>query len=234
MTPVVRAHAVSKTFGAGALATRVLDAVGVRVDPGELVLLMGPSGSGKTTLVSLVAGLLRPDAGEIDVCGIRLTDVDDAARARARREKIGFVFQTYNLFPALTALDNVAVAFRMRGRGWGRAREESTRALDAVGLASRGHHRPGDLSAGQKQRVAIARALAGDPPLLIGDEPTAALDAASANGVMDILRARTTGATGALIVTHDHRLERWADRVVHLEDGRVIAPAAGRSVQVGA
>ncbi len=219
---LLRAQGVSKTFGEGALATHVLHAADLEVRAGELSLLMGPSGSGKTTLISILAGLMRATSGTVELCGARISDMDENSVARVRRERLGFVFQTYNLFPALTAQDNVALAFRMRKALKPReAREAARTALDAVGLGHRLGYRPGDLSSGQKQRVAIARALAGHPPLIIGDEVTAALDTQSAMGVMELLRARVTPESATLIVTHDLRLTRFADRIFAMEDGRV-------------
>jgi putative ABC transport system ATP-binding protein len=219
---LLEARAVSKTFGEGALATPVLHAADLAVRAGELSLLMGPSGSGKTTLISILAGLMRASSGEVELCGARISEMDENSVARVRRERLGFVFQTYNLFPALSARDNVALAFRMRaGLDKRQARSAAGAALEAVGLGHRLEHRPSDLSSGQKQRVAIARALAGDPKVIIGDEVTAALDTQSALAVMEILRARVTADSATLIVTHDHRLTRFADRIFAMEDGRV-------------
>jgi putative ABC transport system ATP-binding protein len=219
---LLEARGVSKTFGAGALTTPVLHEVSLQVRAGELTLLMGPSGSGKTTLISILAGLMRASSGRVEVCGAAISEMDEADVARVRRGRVGFVFQTYNLFPALTALENVALAFRLRGvESRQAARSAAAEALVAVGLGHRLSHRPGDLSSGQKQRVAIARALAGRPALVIGDEVTAALDTQSAMSVMELLRARVTPESATLIVTHDLRLMRFADRVFALEDGRV-------------
>ena len=223
---LLRATAVKKTYGSGELATHVLHGVSMEVPPGELVLLMGPSGSGKTTLLSILAGLMRPSSGKVEVCGAVISELSETATARVRRAKLGFIFQTYNLFPALTALDNVAEVLAMKGVPIERAREQAASALGRVGLSKRLHHLPQDLSGGQKQRVAIARALAGDPALILGDEVTAALDGATANSVMEILRSQVTPQTGVLLVTHDHRLERFADRVVEIEDGRITRDAA--------
>lgn len=225
--PLVSARAVSKTFGEGELATPVLHEVDVTVHAGELTLLMGPSGSGKTTLISILAGLMRPTSGSVELCGAPISRMSEAEVAQVRRLRLGFVFQTYNLFPALTALDNVALAFRMRGeKHRAEARRLAGAALEAVGLGHRASYHPADMSAGQKQRVAIARALAGGPPLVIGDEVTAALDTQSAMAVMEILHDRVTPTTATLIVTHDVRLRRFAHRVYTMEDGRVREEAA--------
>jgi putative ABC transport system ATP-binding protein len=218
---LLRATDVKKTYGSGELTTHVLHGVSMEVPPGELVLLMGPSGSGKTTLLSILAGLLHPSSGTVELCGAVISELSEAATARVRRAKLGFIFQTYNLFPALTALDNVAEVLAMKGVPIQKAREQAALSLERVGLGKRLGHLPQDMSGGQKQRVAIARALAGDPALILGDEVTAALDGVTANSVMEILRSQVTPHTGVLLVTHDHRLERFADRVIEIEDGRI-------------
>ncbi len=223
---LIRAAHVHMTFGDGALATPVLHDVDLQLRPGELTLLTGPSGSGKTTLVSIMAGLLRPKSGTVDVCGHRITAMSEGEVARVRRQHVGFVFQTDNLFPSLTALGNVAEVLRLRGMPRTEALGRARAALERVGLHHRLDHRPGELSGGQRQRVAVARALAGSPRLVIGDEITSALDGATALQVMELVRAYVTPHTAALIVTHDHRLERFADRIVAMEDGRVVADQA--------
>jgi putative ABC transport system ATP-binding protein len=220
---VIQASRIGMTFGDGALATPVLHGVDLHLRPGELTLLTGPSGSGKTTLVSIVAGLLRPRAGTVDICGHRITAMSEGEVARVRRQHVGFVFQTDNLFPALTALQNVAEVLRLRGLPKTEALGRARAALEQVGLHHRLDHRPGELSGGQRQRVAVARALAGHPSLVIGDEITSALDGATAVQVMELVRDYVTPRTAALIVTHDHRLERFADRIVAMEDGRVVS-----------
>jgi putative ABC transport system ATP-binding protein len=227
---LARASSVSKSYGAGALATRVLDDVSLELAAGELVLLMGPSGSGKTTLLSILAGLLRPSSGEVELCGERISDAPAETVTRARRKSLGFVFQTYNLFPALTALENVAELLALRGVPLAQARSRAHDVLTEVGLAERLHHLPASLSGGEKQRVALARAFAAAPALILGDEPTAALDGASATHVMELLRAHVGPGRSVLLVTHDRRLERFADRVVELSDGRIERErAAGRA-----
>lgn len=218
---LVRADALEKTFGSGELETPVLKGIAMEVFAGELVLLMGPSGSGKTTLISILAGLLRPSAGHVELCGAPISDLHEAEVTRVRRRHLGFVFQSYNLFPALTALDNIAEVLKLKGLPARAARERAARALSDVGLGERLHHHPGELSGGQKQRVAIARALAGDPSLIMGDEVTAALDTHTALHVLEILRAQVSPERGILLVTHDRRLEQFADRVIEIEDGRI-------------
>ena len=221
--PILAAHGVRMTYGQGALATHVLHDVSLAIPRGQLVLLTGPSGSGKTTLISILAGLIRPTAGIVDVCGHRLTNLSESDNARVRREHVGFVFQADNLFPALTALGNVAEVLRLRGLPRHVARPVARAALARVGLADRVDHRPGELSGGQRQRVAVARALASRPSLLIGDEITSALDGPTALEIMRLVRAFVTGETAAVIVTHDHRLERFANRIIRMEDGRIVA-----------
>ena len=218
---LVRSEALEKTFGEGELETPVLKGVSVEVAAGELVLLMGPSGSGKTTLISILAGLLRPTAGNVELCGSVISELHEAEVTRVSRRHLGFVFQSYNLFPALTALDNIAEVLKLKGLPAREARERATRALTDVGLGERLHHRPGELSGGQKQRVAIARALAGDPALIMGDEVTAALDTHTALHVLEILRGQVSAERGILLVTHDKRLEQFADRVIEIEDGQI-------------
>ncbi|MBI3201647.1 MAG: ABC transporter ATP-binding protein [Myxococcales bacterium] len=228
---LVRSVALEKTFGEGELATPVLKGISVEVAAGELVLLMGPSGSGKTTLISVLAGLLRPTAGHVELCGAPISDLHEADVTRVRRRHLGFVFQSYNLFPALTALDNIAEVLKLKGLAARDARARATRALTDVGLGDRLHHRPGQLSGGQKQRVAIARALAGDPALILGDEVTAALDTHTALHVLAILRAQVNAERGILLVTHDKRLEQFADRVIEIEDGQIsrVTPGGART-----
>ena len=220
--PLCRASAVSKTFGTGEQTSEVLHAIDLEIWPGELTLLMGPSGSGKTTLVSILAGLLWPTGGQVELCGRVLPCFDEVSAAALRRSHVGFIFQTYNLFPGMSALANVALGYRLRGASRATALRSAQAALGSVGLAARTQQLPGELSAGQKQRVAIARALAGDPRLVIGDEPTAALDTTSAMSVISLLRERVTDDSGVLVVTHDTRLQQFAHRTVHMEDGRIV------------
>ncbi|GMV13411.1 MAG: ABC transporter ATP-binding protein [Myxococcales bacterium] len=228
---LVRCEALAKTFGEGELATPVLKGIAMEVFAGELVLLMGPSGSGKTTLISILAGLLRPTGGQVELCGARISEQHEAEVTRVRRRHLGFVFQSYNLFPALSALDNIAEVLKLKGLPAREAKERASRALTDVGLGERLHHRPGELSGGQKQRVAIARALAGDPALVMGDEVTAALDTHTALHVLEILRRQVSSERGILLVTHDRRLEQFADRVIEIEDGRIsrIVPGGARA-----
>lgn len=219
---LLAARGVRKTYGEGTLATTALREISVDVHAGELTLLMGPSGSGKTTLISILVGLLRASAGTVELCSMPITQMVEVDVAAVRRKFLGFVFQSYNLFPALTALDNVALVLRMKGLDAREAEEAARMTLARVGLGDRVRHRPAELSGGQKQRVAIARAIAGEPSLVVGDEITAALDGATGIAVMNLLRAHVRAHTGVLLVTHDHRLESFADRVIEMEDGRIV------------
>jgi putative ABC transport system ATP-binding protein len=227
---------VVKTFRSGALVVPVLHGISLEIPAGGLTLIMGPSGSGKTTLISLLTGLFRPSAGRVELCGAVISELPEADVARVRRERLGFVFQSYNLFPAMSAQDNVAVALQMSGLSWKSARSRAADALQRVGLGHRLAHRPADLSGGEKQRVAIARALATRPTIIVGDEITAALDGVTAFQIMDILRTHVGPQTAVILVTHDRRLERFAERVIEMEDGRVRAdrPIEPRSSHVQA
>jgi putative ABC transport system ATP-binding protein len=217
------ARDLRRSYRTGSIEQEVVRGVSVDVQAGELTLLMGPSGSGKTTLLSMLAGLLRPSSGEVELLGEAIHDAGERELTRLRRGSVGFVFQQPNLFPALTALENVAQVLTLKGLARSLARELATRALEGVGLSDRMGHRPDQLSGGQKQRVAVARALAPGPRLLFGDEVTAALDGKSAFGVMQLLRSFVQADTAALLVTHDRRLEQFADRVLTMEDGVVVS-----------
>ena len=185
---VLEASGVVKIFEEGSQRVEVLRGVSIDVAPGEVVALEGPSGSGKTTLLSIMGCILTPTAGEVTVAGERVDPGHPAQLRDVRRRSIGFVFQQYNLFPALTALENVEYALNVKGVKGGAAHEEAVRALTRVGLSDRLHFLPRDLSGGQKQRVAIARALAGSPPVILADEPTANLDTAVGMQVLELFR----------------------------------------------
>lgn len=199
---------------------KALYQVDLSVQSGDIQLLMGPSGSGKTTLLSILAGILTPTAGTVRLLGQEITQLSSAKLSRFRLENIGFIFQGFNLFPALTAIENIEVALNLKGIRGAAARTQALDLLEKVGLADRAHQHPQDLSGGQKQRVAIARALAGDPKLIMADEPTAALDSHNGYAVIDLLRnlAKENDRT-VLIVTHDPRIMDVADHVAYLEDG---------------
>ncbi|MFJ5262121.1 ABC transporter ATP-binding protein [Streptomyces sp. NPDC088387] len=214
---------VHKSFGRGAAAVHALRGVSFTIPRGELVALKGRSGSGKTTLLNIVGGLDAPDRGRITLDGRELTGLGENGLLELRRDRIGFVFQSFGLIPILTAAENVGVPLRLRKTD-PREREERVELLLAlVGLADHAAQRPGELSGGQQQRVAIARALANNPALLIADEPTAQLDAETGHAVMELLKAvvRSENVT-ALVATHDATLLDLADRVLELSDGEIV------------
>jgi putative ABC transport system ATP-binding protein len=219
---LARLVGVGKIYGTGEHSVAALAEATLDIRPGEVMLIEGPSGSGKTTLISILGLLLRPTSGEVWIEGRNVAHLTERDLPPLRARNFGFVFQGFNLFPALTALENVAIAIRMKDPKAKDPRSEATRLLDLVGLSTRAHHLPADLSGGQKQRVAIARALGGNPPIIVGDEPTAALDTKTALSVMELLRELASAhGRAVVVVTHDPRLERFADRVVRVEDGRI-------------
>jgi putative ABC transport system ATP-binding protein len=221
---VLEASGVVKVFEEGSQRVEVLRGVSVTVAPGEVVALEGPSGSGKTTLLSIMGCILTPTSGDITIAGERVDPARPAQLRDVRRRSIGFVFQQYNLFPALTALENVEYALNVKGQKGRRAHEEATSALTRVGLGDRLHFLPRDLSGGQKQRVAIARALAGSPPVILADEPTANLDTAAGTQILELFRdLAKSESRGLVIVTHDPKVRAVADRVVGIRDGRLAA-----------
>jgi putative ABC transport system ATP-binding protein len=229
MNPVIAAREVSKHVGAGQRQVAILRGISLEVARGETVFLVGPSGSGKTTLLSILGCILTPDQGNVEVLGKQISRLDAEERSGFRRDFLGFVFQSFNLFPSLSALDNVRLVLTMRGVS---LRQAKTRALDLlaqVGLERRGHLRSTQLSTGECQRVAIARALANDPQVLFADEPTASLDADNGQRVMRMLSSlvRSRGMT-LVVVTHDNRIFPFGDRLLRLEDGRMLSESSPR------
>ena len=221
---VMSVREIVKTFEEGAQRVEVLKSVSLEVSPGEVVALEGPSGSGKTTLLSIMGCILSPTSGEVTVAGQTVDMSRTDVLRDVRRRSIGFVFQQYNLFPALTALENVEYALNVKGLRGAPAREEATRVLERVGLGDRMHFLPRDLSGGQKQRVAIARALAGSPPVILADEPTANLDTAVGTQILELFRdLAKSEKKGLLVVTHDPKVRDVSDRVVGIRDGRLAA-----------
>ncbi|PTU63379.1 ABC transporter ATP-binding protein [Chromobacterium sp. Panama] len=217
----LQCRGLTKRFG-GVSACTVIDDCALDIHPGELTLLMGPSGSGKSTLLSMLSGLLRPDAGEVVALGQSLWGLNQAQVDAFRLQYCGFVFQGFNLFADLCALDNVALPLRYQGISSRDARSMAMQALEEVGMSGHATQLPAALSGGQKQRVAIARALVKQPRLLFADEPTSALDSENGLQVVALLRslAHKQDVT-VLVVTHDLRLHCFADRVIHLEDGEI-------------
>ncbi len=220
LAPAIAATAIGMTYRSGKETYHALKGVDLTVRAGDIQLLMGPSGSGKTTLLSILAGILTPTTGTVKLLGKDITKMSKGELARFRLENIGFIFQGFNLFPALTALENIEVALNLKGIRGPAARQQGLDLLQQVGLADKAKNLPRDLSGGQKQRVAVARALAGDPALIMADEPTAALDSQNGNAVVSLLAAlaKQRGRT-VLIVTHDPRIIHVADQIVELEDG---------------
>ncbi len=226
------ARGLVKGFKSGRSRVDVLRHVDFQAYHGELSLVMGPSGSGKSTLMACMSGLLRPDGGEVMALGQNLWRLPESKIDRFRLDHCGFVFQGFNLFPALTALQNVEVVLKYQGAPRREARERSMRGLSEVGMQPRIRQRPSELSGGEKQRVAIARCLAKSPQLIFADEPTSALDGENGQVVMKLLHqaAKEHGAA-VICVTHDVRLEIYADRVIHLEDGQILEPAPAGPIE---
>jgi putative ABC transport system ATP-binding protein len=222
-SPLLEATSVAKVLGSGAAKVEALRGVSLALHGGELTLLMGPSGSGKTTLLSILGCMLTPTEGTVRVCGHSTAGAEPEDLALLRREHVGFVFQSFHLFPTLSATDNVRLALDIRGERSRSAKAKSREALARVGLSHKIKAFPRELSGGEQQRVAIARAIVGNPSIILADEPTAALDSENGKTVMKILAgiAREQGRA-VLIVTHDPRLLPFADRVVHIEDGRIV------------
>jgi putative ABC transport system ATP-binding protein len=224
MSSVLQVADIRMTFEEGAQKVEVLKGVSMEVAPGEVVALEGPSGSGKTTLLSIMGCILTPSSGEVRVAGLPVPPDQPAKLREVRRRSIGFVFQQFNLFPALSALENVEYALNVKGFKNGAARREATRVLEQVGLGDRLSFLPRDLSGGQKQRIAIARALSGSPQVILADEPTANLDTAVGVQVLELFRELAKQENkGLVIVTHDPKVRAVADRVVGIRDGRLAA-----------
>ncbi|MEB3358863.1 MAG: ABC transporter ATP-binding protein [Synechococcales bacterium] len=218
----IAATHIEMVYQSGGQSFQVLQDINLDIHAGDIQLLMGPSGSGKTTLLSILGGILKPTSGHVHLLGQDITQLSREKLAKFRLQNIGFIFQGFNLFDALTAAENVEVTLKMKGFRPRAARLEARRLLEQVGLGEKAQSLPRDLSGGQKQRVAIARALAGDPQLIMADEPTAALDSQSGQAVIELLRdlAKQSHRT-VLMVTHDPRIQKVADRVVYLEDGQL-------------
>ena len=220
---VVDVRAVEKNFGEGSNRIHVLKQVDFQARTGEITMLVGPSGCGKTTLLSAIAGTLKVESGEINVFGNSLEKMSGGALTRFRAKNIGFIFQQFNLIPTLTVAENVGVPLLIQGLSSGKALKRAREILDRVGLGERWKERPNKLSGGQQQRVAIARALVHEPPLVICDEPTAALDAQNGEIVLDLFRQVARSPDRAvIIVTHDNRIFSYADRIARMDDGEII------------
>jgi putative ABC transport system ATP-binding protein len=220
--PVVSLRDLTRVHGSGEAEVRALAGVSLDVGAGELVAIMGPSGSGKTTLLSLTGGLDSPTAGEVVVEGVRLSELSKRGLAKLRRTRIGYVFQDYNLIPALTAAENVALPLELDGVRAGTARKLAGAALAEVGLEGLGPRFPDEMSGGQRQRTAIARALIGQRRLVLADEPTGALDSQTSEAVLRVLRKRCDEGAAGILVTHEPRYAAYADRTIFLRDGKIV------------
>jgi len=219
---LINANGLSRHYQAGGEVVAALDQVDFAIRRGEFVALVGPSGSGKSTLLNLVGALDRPTAGEISVDGLLLGEASESQRVRHRRESVGFIFQSFNLLPTLSAVENVEAPMMLADAGRYDRRERALSLLESVGLAHRAAHKPNQLSGGEKQRVAIARALANKPPLLLADEPTGNLDSKTGAAVLEMLCGLLRGEQVTMVlVTHDSQVAARANRIIHLQDGRI-------------
>jgi putative ABC transport system ATP-binding protein len=223
VTAILAARDLVKVYRRGTNEVRAVDGVSLEVPKGEMLAIMGRSGSGKTTLLDLLGCLLRPTSGDLDVDGESVARASDADLAAIRRQRIGFVFQEFNLIPTLTAIENVLLPLRY-GPKRTDGRERAAALLDRVGLAQRATHRPSELSGGEQQRVAIARALVNEPAVILADEPTGELDSTTSDQILDTLRElnRERGVT-LVVVTHDPGVAGRADRIIRMSDGRIVA-----------
>jgi putative ABC transport system ATP-binding protein len=221
--PIIRLQRVSRIYQMGHVEVPALDDVSLDVEPGEFVAIVGPSGSGKSTMMHILGCLDRPTAGAYELAGTPVADLDDDGLAQLRSRTIGFVFQSYNLLPRTTALDNVATPLLYQGVGRRERIERARAALDQLGLGDRVTHEPTELSGGQQQRVAVARALVTEPALILADEPTGNLDSRSGADVLDVFRALHASGRTIVLITHDAEVAASASRQIHLRDGRIAA-----------
>jgi len=213
---------VSKTYGTGEFAVHAVEDLSLELEPGKFYILMGPSGSGKTTLLMLMGCLMRPTSGRVFLFDQEVSSIEEVELPHVRRENVGFIFQGFNLFPALTAIENVEATLNLKGRRGQAGRAEAARLLAHVGLSQRLDHLPEDLSGGEKQRVAVARALAGNPPIILADEPTGQLDSTTGRLIVEVLKdlAHNEGRL-IFMVSHDSRILHLADRIFTIEDGQL-------------
>ncbi|MCC6739385.1 MAG: ABC transporter ATP-binding protein, partial [Planctomycetia bacterium] len=218
--PVIRLRGVRREYRMGEAVVRALDGVDLDVARGELLVLMGPSGCGKSTLLNVLGCIDRPDAGTYRLDGVEVTGLSEAGRVRIRREKVGFIFQTFHLVPRMTAERNVELPMMFAGVDAGERRKRAQDGLAAVGLAQRAAHRPDQLSGGERQRVAIARALVMHPPILLADEPTGNLDSRTGDEIVGMLRDLNAAGQTIIMVTHSSDVAKIGHRVLHMKDGR--------------
>jgi putative ABC transport system ATP-binding protein len=223
MADFIQTTNLLKYFTIGDQEVRAIDGLDIGIPQGTFSIIMGPSGSGKSTLLYLIGGLDRPTGGQITVDGTPLAEMDENTLAIYRRNKVGFIFQSYNLVSSMTALDNVIFPLRFAGVSARERRERAQELLKMVGLENRAHHRPTELSGGQQQRVAIARALINNPALIVADEPTGNLDSRSGFQLMELLGELHAAGRTILMVTHDPRMQKYATHVIYLMDGRIVS-----------
>ncbi|HWE04628.1 MAG TPA: ATP-binding cassette domain-containing protein [Tepidisphaeraceae bacterium] len=221
---LIEAENLVKSYELGGQTVHALDDVSLRVAAGEMLAIRGPSGSGKSTLMNILGCLDRPDNGKYILAGEDVSTLNDDELAEERALRIGFVFQTFNLLPRMSALMNVELPIHYVGGK--HAREKAEKALDIVGLADRMHHEPNQLSGGQRQRVAIARALVNDPAIILADEPTGALDTKTGEEVLALFKRLNEQGRTILVVTHDHGVARHCRREIYIRDGKIVAPAS--------
>jgi putative ABC transport system ATP-binding protein len=225
MPPLVELKDVTRIYSEGTSSEVIaVNHVNLCIETGRFVILMGPSGSGKTTLLMLLGGLLKPTSGVVSLLGTEISRLSEKELPYVRRRQIGFIFQGFNLFPALTALENVEATLNVKGVRGKKAEEQATALLQQVGLSGRMHHLPEDLSGGEKQRVAVARALAGEPPIILADEPTAALDSKTGRAIVGLLKELSQRENRLVfMVSHDNRILDYADEILYMNDGMLLA-----------
>ena len=230
--PVIRLQDVRKEYVVGDSHIHALDGVSLTVTPGEFVCISGRSGSGKSTMLNMLAGLEKPTSGEIVILDKHIENMSESARIRFRRQYIGFVFQSYNLMPQYTAVENVELPLMLRGIGKRERRKQALAVMEQVGIVSHAEHKPSELSGGQQQRVGIARALITKPPIIFADELTGNLDTKTSAEIMDLLTGlfRSSGTT-FMLVSHDPDMSRYTDRTIHLLDGNIISEETNQSVR---
>lgn len=230
--PVIRLQDVRKEYVVGDSHIHALDGVSLTVSPGEFVCISGRSGSGKSTMLNMLAGLEKPTSGEIIILDKHIEDMSESARIRFRRQYIGFVFQSYNLMPQYTAVENVELPLMLRGIGKRERRKQALAVMEQVGIVSHAEHKPSELSGGQQQRVGIARALITKPPIVFADELTGNLDTKTSAEIMDLLTGlfRESGTT-FMLVSHDPDMSQYTDRTIHLLDGKIISEETNQSVR---
>lgn len=230
--PVIRLRDVRKEYVVGDSHIHALDGVSLTVSPGEFVCISGRSGSGKSTMLNMLAGLEKPTSGEIVILDKHIESMSESARIRFRRQYIGFVFQSYNLMPQYTAVENVELPLMLRGIGKRERRKQALAVMEQVGIVSHAEHKPSELSGGQQQRVGIARALITKPPIIFADELTGNLDTKTSAEIMDLLTGLFRGSgTTFMLVSHDPDMSRYTDRTIHLLDGKIISEETNQSVR---